>query len=212
MIQNKDYKQLIIARKDLNMSPGKLAAQVSHASMAFLTNQIKEQAYREVEPNSYIITLSCKEFINGEPCVRLYKHPNSMYFSQKNFNEGKDVFYLKRNGLHWEECLEDEIEINYKAKLTFDKDLYENWINGSFTKVVCEAKNKNKLMKTVEIAAGLGLKENEDYFIIRDNCLTELEPEEVDENGVGRTITCIGFAPLPAATANLISKKFQLYK
>lgn len=34
------YKQLIIARKDLNMSPGKLAAQVSHASMAFLVNQI----------------------------------------------------------------------------------------------------------------------------------------------------------------------------
>ena len=28
-------RQLIIARKDLNMSPGKLAAQVSHASMAF---------------------------------------------------------------------------------------------------------------------------------------------------------------------------------
>lgn len=28
------YKQLIIARKDLNMSPGKLAAQVSHASIA----------------------------------------------------------------------------------------------------------------------------------------------------------------------------------
>ena len=210
-IEHESWKQVIIARKDLNMSPGKLAAQVSHASMAFLTNQIKEQAYREVNPDNYMI-FSCKEFINGEPCVKRYIHPNLMYFSQKNFDKGKDEFCLKENRYYWEECSRDEIEINYKAKLTFDEGLYENWINGSFTKVICEAKNKNKLMKAVEIAAGLGLKENEDYFIIRDNCLTELEPEEIDENGVGRTITCIGFAPLPAATANLISKKFQLYK
>ena len=34
-------RQLIIARKDLQMSPGKLAAQVSHASMAFLTNMVR---------------------------------------------------------------------------------------------------------------------------------------------------------------------------
>jgi PTH2 family peptidyl-tRNA hydrolase len=147
------------------MSPGKLAAQVSHASMAFLTNQIKENAKR------------------------------SWYASLRWNDEGlpKDIY-------------------RYDVKLSFDEELFKNWINGSFTKVVCEAKNKNKLMKVVEIAAALGLKENEDYFIIRDNCLTELEPEEVDENGVGRTVTCIGFAPLPAATANQISKKFQLYK
>ena len=35
------YKQVIIARKDLDMSPGKLAAQVSHASMAFITSMIR---------------------------------------------------------------------------------------------------------------------------------------------------------------------------
>jgi len=33
-------RQLIIARKDLNMSAGKLAAQVSHASMAFISQMI----------------------------------------------------------------------------------------------------------------------------------------------------------------------------
>ena len=38
------YKQLIVVRKDLDMSAGKLAAQVAHASMAFLANQIKEKA------------------------------------------------------------------------------------------------------------------------------------------------------------------------
>lgn len=38
----KHFKQLIIARRDLNMSPGKLAAQVSHASSAFLIEMIRD--------------------------------------------------------------------------------------------------------------------------------------------------------------------------
>ena len=52
------YKQIIIARKDLNMSAGKLAAQVSHASMAFLTNAIcrcvsKDVYYYDRKNNKY---------------------------------------------------------------------------------------------------------------------------------------------------------------
>ena len=38
------YKQIIIARKDLNMSSGKLAAQVSYGSMAFLSWFIRNNA------------------------------------------------------------------------------------------------------------------------------------------------------------------------
>ena len=51
-----------------------------------------------------------------------------------------------------------------------------------------------------------------DFFLIKDNCLTELKPEEIDENGIGRTLTCIGFRPLPDDIAHQISKKYQLYK
>ena len=36
------YKQIIIARKDLNLSPGKLAAQCCHGSMAFLLKFIRK--------------------------------------------------------------------------------------------------------------------------------------------------------------------------
>ena len=39
------FKQIIITRKDLDMSPGKLAAQVSHGSMAFLTSEIRRNSY-----------------------------------------------------------------------------------------------------------------------------------------------------------------------
>ena len=82
---------------------------------------------------------------------------------------------------------------------------------GAFTKCVLQAKNKNQLMKAVTIAEELGLKEGEDFFLIKDNCLTDLEPEEIDDAGVGRTLTCIGFRPLPDETAHAISKKFHLY-
>jgi PTH2 family peptidyl-tRNA hydrolase len=149
-------RQVIIARKDLNMSPGKLAAQVSHASLAFLTSQMRRLGADKV-------------YYEGEVVARM-------------------------------------------PKCFVTPEVWDEWICGIFTKTVCEARNYNQLMKAVSIAQELGLSEGTDYFLIKDACLTELEPEEVDENGVGRVLTCIGFAPLPDEIAHLISKKFQLYK
>ena len=58
-------RQLIIVRKDLNMSPGKLAAQVSHASMTFLSNMIRHGGLQkrvsldtgEMERYEFLITM-----------------------------------------------------------------------------------------------------------------------------------------------------------
>ena len=144
-------RQLIIARKDLNMSPGKLAAQVAHASFAFISNQIR-----------------------STPAI--------------------------------------ETMSGYNVSILLDKEIMDQWFKGIFTKTVCEAKNKNQLLKAKTIAEELGLVENKDFFLIKDACNTELNPEEFDENGVGRTLTCIGFKPLPDEIAWQISKKFQLYK
>ena len=140
-------KQLIIVRKDLEMTPGKMSAQVAHASMAFLSNWIRNY-----------------------------------------------------------------IDINYNIQTKFDKQIYDEWIQGVFTKIVLRAKNRNDLLKVVSVAEELGLNEGNDYFLIKDNCLTELEPEEVDENGVGRTLTCIGFKPMPDDICKILSKKYQLYQ
>lgn len=159
-------RQLIIARKDLGMSAGKLAAQCCHASMAFLTSNMRN---------------------NRSVCLQ------PPLISDPNINES-------------------DIPRIYACTAYFDKKTYEDWLCGSFTKTICEAKNRNQMMKAVAIAEELGLQEGRDYFFIKDNCLTELEPEEVDENGVGRTLTCIGFKPLPDDIAHAISKKFQLFK
>lgn len=60
---NGKYKQVIIARQDLGMTPGKLAAQVSHASMAFLKTQIIENVV-ETADDTYksIISISSEVF------------------------------------------------------------------------------------------------------------------------------------------------------
>jgi len=142
-----NYKQLIIVRKDLKMSPGKLAAQVSHGSMAFITNQAKQ--------NNELITES---------------------------NQIKCSFFI-------------------------DEDVFTNWVNGAFTKIVLKARNQNHLLKSVALAKEIDLIEGRDYFLIKDNCLTELIPEDDD----GRTLTVIGFRPLDEVSAKYISKHFNLY-
>ena len=143
------YKQIIIARKDLNMSAGKLAAQVSHASMAFLTNAIRN---------------------------------------------------------NWSKWVNDDETSYYSVELTFDKDLFEQWIDGEFTKCVLKAKNKSQLLKAKTLAEEMGMTENEDFFCIYDNCHTELTPEDN-----GRTLTCIGFKPMDSEVIDKIGKKYQLY-
>lgn len=151
-------RQLIIARKDLGMSLGKLAAQCCHASLAFLTSQLKDNSMRGHYP------LSISD-ISG-----------------------------------------------YAFTVILDKGTYEDWVCKSFTKTICEARNRNHLLKAKQIAEDNGLQENVDFWMIKDNCLTELEPEEYDDDGIGRTLTCVGFRPLTDEIAHAISKKFQLYK
>ena len=140
------YKQIIIVRKDLDMSIGKIAAQVSHASMAFLSKFIKENADIDGHIDGWI-----------------------------------------------------------------DKDILNNWIDDIFTKVVLKARNKNQLLKAKTMAEDMKMIEGKDFFLIKDNCLTELEPEEFDENGIGRTLTCIGFKPMDESVIDKIGKKYQLY-
>lgn len=91
--------------------------------------------------------------------------------------------------------------------MTIDKDIYDKYINGSFVKTICQARNKNHLLKAKTIATELGLIEGADFGEINDCCLTELTPENED----GTTLVGIWFKPLPDEVAHKISKKYHLY-
>ena len=141
-MKEKGFKQVIVVNRGLEMPTGKLAAQVSHASMAFLTRQIRRVA---AEENDY-----------------------------------------------------------YSATLKIDKDMYECWIEGAFTKVVLSVNTEEDLYKTIERANKRNLVEGVDYFKIIDKGLTVF-------NGIP-TFTCIGFAPMREDVINKVVGSLPLYK
>ena len=206
-------KQIIIVRKDLDMSKGKMAAQVAHASMAFLTSQIRKKSREVLDCNfGSCYNISCQDgtskFDKHKP--KHYKRTDLEKWAEEARERGENYFYYEEyEPYKLRPC---KRRSHVESILSFDWEMYNDWICGSFTKIILEAKNKHQLEKVYKIAEELGLKEGVDYFPIKDNCYTELEPEEVDENGVGRTLTCVGFIPLNDEIANKISKKYQLYK
>ena len=103
---------------------------------------------------------------------------------------------------------EYDIDVDeYKVFLWVDKETFEEYIAGSITKTVCEARNKAHLLKSISMAKELGLEEGKDFGLIKDKCLTELTPEEDD----GTTVTGVWFRPLDDETAHKISQKYHLY-
>lgn len=139
-------RRLFIMRKDLHMSPGKLAAQVAHCAEAYWTMLLRENVILE-----------------------------------------DGVYYTNRIGI--------------------SREIVDQYLRGSFTKTICEARNKTHLLKAKETADELGLVEGKHYGLIYDMCLTELTPEEED----GTTLTGIWFCPLSDDVAHCISKKYHLY-
>lgn len=112
------------------------------------------------------------------------------------------------NKLHKIYTMSDHRGFMYEAEMLVPIEIYEGYVCGTFTKTICEARNKNHLLKAKTIADELGLIEGEHYGLIYDKCLTELSPEEED----GTTLTGIWFCPLEDDVAHTISKKYQLYK
>ena len=96
----------------------------------------------------------------------------------------------------------------YRFFVEIEEEVFDNYVNASFVKTICEARNLSHLRKVEEVAKEMGLTEGEDYGYINDKCLTELSPENED----GTCTVGIWFKPLPDEQAHILSKKYQLYK
>lgn len=141
-------RRVFIIRKDLQLSPGKLAAMVGHCAEAYWTRNLREKS--------------------------------------RNYYED------------YSEC---------KCEMIVSGKIMDEYIKDSFVKTICQAKNKNQLLKAKTIAKELRLIEGVDFGEINDKCLTELTPENED----GTTLVGIWFKPLEDEIAHKISKKYHLY-
>lgn len=198
------YKQVIVVNKELNLSAGKLGSQVSHASMAFLTKMIQANTIKHLNERYYPIWQD-----DNRTIPQLYKRNDLNAWAEEARMRGEDCFYAKHVDPS-KPCGELELcepNYHYECHMTIDRDLYEQWMGGIFTKVILEAKNEAQMQKIVEKAKEAGMVEGREFFCIRDACLTELIPDET-----GTRWTCIGFAPMEAEKIDIVTKKLQLYK
>lgn len=95
------------------------------------------------------------------------------------------------------------------GRVVFDlDDETRSWLTGIFTKVLLEVKSLHALEKMVAIAQENGLVEGRDFFCIKDNCLTELIPDD----GSDRCFIAVGFRPMDVDRMRPVVKRLQLYK
>ena len=186
-------RRLFIIRKDLHMSAGKLAAMVGHCCEAYWTNMLKNGLVKDMEYEILPV-----ETEDDPDYWMLYRAPKVYAAAKAAHERGEKTFKFQA---------ENPIK-KYMLTQMIDKDVWEDYVNGIFTKTICEAKNLNKLKEAGKMAEELGLKEGIDFGYINDKCLTDLTPENED----GTCTVGIWFKPLPDETAHAISKKYKLYR
>ena len=128
----------------------------------------------------------------------LYRNPVLYAKAKEAFEKGEKTFITER----------EQPKKTVSVTVEIPKDIWNDYVNGIFTKTICEARNLNRLNQAAEAARDLGLSEGIDFGYIRDSCLTDLTPENPD----GTTTVGIWFKPLPDDIAHNISRKYPLYR
>lgn len=91
-------KQVIVIRKDLNLSKGRLVAQGAHASIAFLTNKMKENISNPQALWWVNLTQAEKEWVYGtffKICVGVDNEKELLDIGHQAVNNGLSVKYIQ---------------------------------------------------------------------------------------------------------------------
>ena len=189
-------RRLFIIRKDLHLKPGKLGVMIGHLCEAFWTSLLKAGSIKD---NEFEELRATETYSDGIKRPMLYQHPAVYEAAKKAFEEGKEWFQYKS----------ENSRPTMTVAVEIPKDIWNNYVNGIFTKTSCEARNLDNMKKrALPVIEELGLKESVDYGYINDSCKTDLTPENSD----GTCTIGMWFKPLPDEDAHKISKKFQLYR
>ena len=162
-------RRLFIIRKDLKLKPGKLAAMIGHCCEAYWTNAMKAGTIKDNE-------------FETRPAVETHvsdgNRPASSVSPEISETFGKPFEADEKNSGLMEKGSGPTVTVSFEIP----KDIWTEYVNGIFTKTICEARNLNRLNQAAEAARGLGLSEGKDWGYIRDKCLTDLTPEKRRRN------------------------------
>jgi len=96
-------KQIILIRKDLNMRRGKEIAQGSHASMAFLVEQLTRAGFNDEKAQNFTVTLSTVEKAwlgkgMAKVCLRVNSEQELLHYHQQALDAGLASHLIKDSG------------------------------------------------------------------------------------------------------------------
>lgn len=105
-----------------------------------------------------------------------------------------------KHNVSMENATTSEYTINPFAK--FDRELFANWVNGSFTKIILSAKDENEMKQIIEEAQENNMICGKDFFNIVD--------ESTEFNGVPQWAV-VAFRPMDSVDIDPITGKLPLY-
>lgn len=182
-------KQLIVLQNIDNKSPMEISQMICNASMAFIKDDLKNNAYKFSKYKMYHCVA---------PHVHSYMHYkderlNSI--SQCNFMAGRKVFSVK-------ETYEDGVLINieevpetyiYDCNIELQEDVYEKWLFCGMPKTVLVG--NEALSEVLTRANKYALNKYVDYFV-----------------GKSDNVEYISFVPTDEHIVDTLSKGLEIYK